>query len=105
MAESISIQELRKLLKEKQPIAVFDVRRKADYEAAPQKIGNAAWYDPEKIDDWIDAVSEEKDVIVYCVKGGAVSQSVADRLQKRQCSVKFLEGGIKAWNQSSESVE
>lgn len=46
MAESISVQELQKLLKEKQSVAVIDVRRKNDYQAAPQKIGDAPWYDP-----------------------------------------------------------
>ncbi len=99
MTESISIQELQKLLKEKQNIAVLDVRRKSDYEAAPQKIENAPWYDPEKIEAWINGIPKDKEVIVYCVKGGSVSQSVADRLQNGQRNVKFLEGGIKAWNE------
>ena len=97
MAESISVQELRKLLKENQNVAVIDVRRKNDLEASPQKIGDAPWYDPEKINQWIDGIPKDKQVIVYCVKGGSVSQSIADRLQNNQCSVKFLEEGIKAW--------
>jgi rhodanese-related sulfurtransferase len=97
MADSISVQELQKLLKENQNVAVIDVRRKNDYEAAPQKIGDAPWHDPEKIDQWIDGIPKNKQVIVYCVKGGSVSQSIANRLQNNQCNVKFLEGGIKAW--------
>jgi len=43
MAESISVQELQKLLKENQNLAVIDVRRKNDYEASPHKIGDTPW--------------------------------------------------------------
>ena len=99
MAESISVQELQKILKEKRNISVLDVRRKRDYEASPQKIENANWYDPEKIDEGIKESPKDRDVIVYCVKGGSVSQSVTDRLQTKRCNAKFIEGGIKAWNE------
>jgi rhodanese-related sulfurtransferase len=99
MAESISVQELQKTLKEERNISILDVRRKSDYEASPQKIENGSWYDPEKIDEWINEIPKDREVIVYCVKGGSVSQSVADQLQKKQCNVKFIEGGIKAWNE------
>ena len=99
MTESISVQDLQKLLKEKRNISILDVRRKSDYESSPQKIENAIWYDPEKIDEWINEISKDREVIVYCVKGGSVSQSVTDQLQKQQCNVRFIEGGIKAWNE------
>jgi len=36
---------------------------------------------------------------VYCVKGGSVSQSIADQLKNKNYNVKFLEGGIKAWKE------
>ena len=100
MAESISVQELKQILKEERNVSILDVRRKSDYEASPQKIENATWYDPEKIDEWINKIPQDQEVIVYCVKGGSVSQSVTDQLQKKQCNVKFIEGGIKAWNES-----
>jgi len=38
-------------------------------------------------------------VIVYCVKGGSVSQSVTEQLKQKQCKVKFLQGGIRVWNE------
>ena len=100
MAESISVQELQKILKEKRNVSILDVRRKNDYEASPQKIENATWYDPEKIDEWINKIPKDREVTVYCVKGGSVSQSVTDLLQKKQCNAKFIQGGIKAWNES-----
>jgi rhodanese-related sulfurtransferase len=97
MANSITAEELKNLLASDQKPAVFDVRRKSDYEAAPQTINSAAWLDPEKADEWKDEIPRDRPVVVYCVKGGSVSQSVADRLQQNHPGVRFLEGGIKAW--------
>jgi rhodanese-related sulfurtransferase len=99
MAESISSQELQQLLNVNTSISLLDVRRKQDYDADPQKIETARWVDPEKIDEWVDSIPKDRDVVLYCVKGGSVSQSVADALQNRQYRTRFLEGGIKAWNE------
>jgi thiosulfate sulfurtransferase len=105
VANSITPEELKNMMVNSPNLAVFDVRRKSDYEAAPQTIGRAVWLDPEKADEWIDKVPSERSVVVYCVKGGSVSQSVADRLQQHHRDVRFLEGGIKAWMDLGEPVE
>jgi rhodanese-related sulfurtransferase len=49
-------------------------------------------------------VSKDQDVVVYCVKGGSVSQSVTETLAGRGCRVKYLEGGIKAWREDGGKV-
>ena len=103
MAESISPLKLQQLLEEGRKIHVLDVRRKSDYAAAPQKIETASWVDPEKVDEWVDSIPKDRDIVVYCVKGGSVSQSVADALHTRRYPVKFLDGGIKAWNEMQTS--
>ena len=100
MSRSISVQALKKLLNQKQSVSLLDVRRKSDYETSPQMIEAASWCDPEKVEEWIEGVPKDREVVVYCVKGGSVSQGVADRLQKAQCRVKYLEGGIKAWTEA-----
>ena len=99
MSESISPQELQQLLSANRSISLLDVRRKQDYDAAPKKIETARWLDPEKIDEWVDSIPKNRDVVLYCVKGGSVSQSVADALQNRQYRTRFLHGGIKAWDE------
>ncbi|MDX1708888.1 MAG: rhodanese-like domain-containing protein [Desulfobacterales bacterium] len=98
MAESISPQKLQQLLNEREKPCLLDVRRKSDYEAGPQKIETARWKDPENVDQWVDSIPKDRDVVVYCVKGGSVSQSVADELHNRRHRVTFLQGGIRAWN-------
>jgi len=105
MADSIPLQELRTLLESDQKPVLLDVRRKADFEAAPKKVGGASWLDPEKADEWSAEIPQDRPVVVYCVKGGSVSQSIADRLQQSHPDVRFLQGGIKAWVDLGESVE
>jgi rhodanese-related sulfurtransferase len=105
MADYVTPQELKALLdSDRQPV-LFDVRRKGDFEAARNKIHGAAWLDPEEVDAWSPEIPQDRPVVVYCVKGGSVSQSIADRLQQRHVDVKFLQGGIKAWTELGEPVE
>ena len=105
MAESISPQELQLLLEEKRAICLLDVRRKQDYEAAPKTIETAKWVDPEKTEQWINSIPAGRDVVVYCVKGGSVSQSIADYLITKKCQTRFLQGGIKAWTEMKMARE
>ncbi len=105
MANSIDPKTLDKKIAEGKAPVLIDVRRKADYEAAPDMIPGAEWHDPEKIDEWIKDIPEERPVVAYCVKGGAVSQSVAERMGKAGFDASFLEGGIKAWSESGEGPE
>jgi len=105
MADSISVPELSEHLVNHPNMTLLDVRRKRDFEQSPQKITGARWHDPEAIADWIDTVPKDQDVVVYCVKGGSVSQSVAAQLKQRACRVHFLEGGINAWRENGGAVK
>ena len=104
MADSISVPELSDHLVNNRKMTLLDVRRKSDFEQSPQKIAGARWHDPEAIADWIDTVPNDQDVVVYCVKGGSVSQSVTAQLKQQACRVQFLEGGIKAWREGGGEV-
>jgi rhodanese-related sulfurtransferase len=96
MSTSIGSAELKaKLFKDK--VCLLDVRRKADYEKSPAMIEGAVWRDPEKVEEWSKVLPKDQDVVIYCVKGGSVSQSVVAALQKSHPEVKFLEGGILGW--------
>jgi rhodanese-related sulfurtransferase len=105
MAQALMPQELKAMLEGPEKPVLVDVRRKLDYETAPKRIGSAEWRDPEKIDEWSHEIPRDQPVVVYCVKGGSVSQSVADRLQQGHSGVRYLQGGIKAWAELGEPVE
>jgi len=104
MADFITPEELKALMESDRKPALFDVRRKADFDAAPEKIKSAVRLDPEKVDEWIAEVPQDSPVVVYCVKGGSVSQSIADRLQQSHPDVRFLQGGIRAWTEFGDPV-
>jgi len=104
MNPTLSPDELKKLLESKSATLV-DVRRKADYEADPQLIPGAAWRDPEEVEVWGRELPKDRPVVVYCVKGGSVSQSVTENLTRAQVNVRYIEGGLKAWKESGGRVE
>ncbi len=83
---------------------VFDVRREADYAASGETIPGALWKNPDKIDAWIGAVPRTLDVVVYCVRGGTVSNSVVDRLQAAGVRARYIEGGLDAWKAAGGKV-
>jgi rhodanese-related sulfurtransferase len=83
---------------------VLDVRREADYTASNEAIPGAFWKDPEKIDAWIGALPKTQDVVIYCVRGGSVSNSVVDRLHAEGIKARFIEGGIEGYKTAGGKV-
>lgn len=104
MNTTIRPEELKKLLKSKD-VVLLDVRRKADYEAEPNLIPGAAWRDPEQVESWSRELPKDRPVVVYCVKGGAVSQSITATLTGKQVNARFVEGGLKAWKEAGGELE
>lgn len=76
---------------------LLDVRRKSDYEAEPGMIPGAVWRDPEQVDLWASELAISPRTVIYCVRGGSVSQSVSNTLRQKGVDVAYLDGGIKAW--------
>ncbi len=83
---------------------VFDVRREADYVASNEIIPGALWKNPDKIDAWIGALPRTLDVVIYCVRGGTVSNSVVDRLQAAGVKARFIEGGIEGYKAAGGTI-
>ncbi len=84
---------------------LLDVRRKADFQTSPEKIIGAEWFDPSLVGEWGDSVPQDRSVVVYCVRGGSVSQSVAEKLSSTHPNVRFLQGGITNWTENGGPVE
>lgn len=99
MEPSIRPEDLKEIL-EKGSVLLLDVRRKADYDAEPETIPGASWRNPEQVGAWSQAIPKGQQVVVYCVKGGSVSQSITATLVKNEVQARFIEGGLKAWKES-----
>lgn len=104
MSRAISVEELKRLQRTTPGCTVLDVRRKADFDADDRKIAGATWKNPETVNEWADTLTG-KTVALYCVKGGSVSQSVADALTDKGIDAAYLEGGIKAWKEAGGELD
>jgi rhodanese-related sulfurtransferase len=100
MNRTITPQALKKQLAEDRNVIVLDVRRNADYEADEEMISGAVRHNPEQVDQWVQEIPKNKDVVVYCIRGGSVSNSVVDKLLAAGVSARYIEGGWEAWKKS-----
>lgn len=103
MSRTISTQDF-KTIQDSKEVTVIDVRRKEDYAADNTAIPGATWFDPANIDNWCTTLPTDKEVVLYCVRGGAVSNAVVDTLQAKGLKARFIEGGISAWKAAGGSV-
>ena len=100
MNRTISPDDLKQLLYLRKNVLVLDVRRKSDYQTDSHKISGAAWLDPDKLTLWSTALPLDRDIVVYCARGGSVSNSVVDQLQAKGVKARYIEGGFEAWKSS-----
>ncbi len=97
MEKSMTTTELANLLASTAKVTVLDVRRKEDYEKSPDRIADAPWMDPAAVEQWMPTLPKHQEVVLYCVRGGSVSQSVQKQLAENGITAKYLEGGIEAF--------
>jgi rhodanese-related sulfurtransferase len=83
---------------------VLDVRRAIERDASSEQLVGANWQDPEKLAEWADELPRDRDIVLYCVRGGSVSNSVVDALLAKGLRVRFIEGGIEGWKAAGGAV-
>jgi rhodanese-related sulfurtransferase len=84
---------------------LIDVRRASDRDASSEQIPGATWHNPEQLADWADILPKDQEIILYCVRGGSVSNGVVDALQAKGLNARFIEGGIEGWKAAGGSTE
>jgi rhodanese-related sulfurtransferase len=100
MSRTITPQALKDLMDKWKNTLVLDVRRNADYESDKEMVTGALRRNPEQVDEWVQELPTDKEVVVCCIRGGSVSNSVVDRLLAAGASVRYIEGGWEAWKKS-----
>jgi len=105
MNDTITPEELRKSLADKEEMTIIDVRRKTDFDADTQMVSGAVRRDPEQVEQWSNDLREGQNVVVYCMYGGSVSRSISEKLRAGNINVSFIEGGITAWKESGGEVQ
>lgn len=102
MDKSLTTNELTALLASGQELTLLDVRRQEDFDKAPQTIANAQWKNPAEIDQWLPTIAADTEVVIYCVRGGSVSQSVQQRLTDNGIRTRYVEGGLEALKKTGQ---
>lgn len=105
MKRTITNEELKTLLDTHKDVTILDVRRKADLDSAPEGVPGAPWRDPDKVEEWSKDLPEDKNVVIYCARGGSVSNKVLDQLLEKKIQARYLEGGIAAWKAAGNPTE
>jgi len=104
MSDTITAAELATRLASTEKPVLIDVRRKADADADPCRIPGAVWRDPAEAEAWAGSLSAGTTAVIYCVRGGSVSQSTLKTLRGAGIDAVFVEGGLAAWKESGGTV-
>jgi rhodanese-related sulfurtransferase len=103
MNRTITPHDLKTLI-EKKSVTVLDVRRQNDFDADQVKLPGAQWNNPEQMAEWSKGLPKDKEVVIYCARGGSVSNAVLDHLLGQGVKARFIEGGIEAWKGAGGAV-
>lgn len=95
----ISPEDLYKVIGTALAPLIVDVRRPDDFDAADSQIVGAIRRLPTEVDRWWREITDDRRVVVYCVRGQQVSQSAAGALAAAGLDASYVEGGITAWRE------
>ncbi|HEY5095440.1 MAG TPA: thiosulfate sulfurtransferase GlpE [Candidatus Eremiobacteraceae bacterium] len=105
MSDTISPQELDEMRKKGDNFILLDVRRAEHFAEDPSIIPGAVRKLPESVESWAAELPAGTPIVLYCVRGGSVSQAVTPALQKLGRDAKYIAGGIDAWKANGGDVE
>jgi thiosulfate sulfurtransferase len=76
---------------------LIDVRKTEAYRASARSLPGALRRDPFEVEAWAATLPPATQVVVACVHGHEVSQTVMAVLRSRGINAVFLQGGVEAW--------
>ncbi|MCK7504941.1 MAG: rhodanese-like domain-containing protein [Desulfobacterales bacterium] len=76
--------------------------RQDDFAADPEMIPGAVRRDPEQVKAWAVELPKGSEIVIYCARGGSVSNRVLDDLLAQGIQARYLEGGIEAWKKTQK---
>lgn len=94
---SLSIEELAAQLAKGEPVQVLDARPRHHISRTVDLMAGATWRDPDRVEEWIGALSPDQPVAVYCAYGFHVGCNVTRTLRERGFDARYIRGGVSAW--------
>jgi Fe-Mn family superoxide dismutase len=94
---SLSIEELATQVTGGVPIQLLDVRPRHHISRTTDLIAGAVWRDPDRVEEWIGALSRDRPVAAYCAYGFHVGCNVTRALREKGFDARYVRGGVSAW--------
>ncbi len=94
---SLSVEELAAQLAKGEPVQVIDARPRHHISRTVDLMEGAQWRDPDRVEEWIDQLSPDRPVAVYCAYGFHVGCGVTKTLRARGLDARYIRGGVSAW--------
>jgi Fe-Mn family superoxide dismutase len=98
-------EKIKAMLDAGAPVQVIDARPRHYFTKSNEIMAGATWRDPDRIDDWVGELSQEKPVVVFCAYGFHVGCRTAQTLRARGFDASFMAGGHSAWKAIGGEVE
>ena len=94
---SVSVEELTARLGNGERIQILDARPRHYASRNVDQMEGAVWRDPDQVESWLDQLSPDQPVAVYCAYGFHVGCNVTRALRERGFDARFIRGGVSAW--------
>jgi Fe-Mn family superoxide dismutase len=94
---SVTVETVKDLLDQRQPVQLIDARPRHYYSKAPDMMAEATWRDPDRVREWAGQLSRSEPVLVYCAYGFHVGCTVTAALRADGFDARYVEGGLSAW--------
>jgi rhodanese-related sulfurtransferase len=104
---SISVDQLLQLKKDGRDFLLFDVRLPLDLLAHTETIPGAIRLPPKEVEARANAISREKDIVIYgtCLDNRTLRLVVQLTERLKFCRLKMLTGGFEGWKDRGLPVE
>ena len=93
----VGVEEVRAMLAEGKPLQLIDTRPKHFVSRQQDIAEGVTWRDPELVKEWMDELSKEAPVVVYCAYGFHVGCKTAIALRDAGFDAKYMNVGHSGW--------
>lgn len=94
---AVAAEDVKAMLDSGARVQILDVRPRHYTTRAQDMMEGAVWRDPERVDEWIGALSKSDPVVTLCVYGFHVGCETAVTLRKAGFDARYMAGGHYAW--------
>jgi len=93
----VGVEEVQAMLKDGKPIQVIDTRPKHFVSRQKEIAEGVTWRDPERVGEWMNELSREAPVVVYCAYGFHVGCRTAIALREAGFDARYMKVGHSGW--------